>query len=113
MEAPVRRYENPNDQSIVITVHGPKKTILLTGDIEGYAQSDLSGLHSDVLKVPHHGSDTSDPNWLSAVGAEVAVISVGDNDFGHPADEVIDILQSSGARVLRTDEDGDVTIELS
>jgi competence protein ComEC len=113
VEAPVRRYENPNDQSIVITVHGPKKTILLTGDIEGYAQSDLSGLHSDVLKVPHHGSDTSDPNWLSAVGAEVAVISVGDNDFGHPADEVIDILQSSGARVLRTDEDGDVTIELS
>ena len=58
--------------------------MLLAGDIETYAQADLGHLRADVLKVPHHGAGTSDPDWLDGVGAEIAVISVGTNDFGHP-----------------------------
>jgi competence protein ComEC len=109
---PVRRYASPNDQSIVIEVSAAR-SMLLTGDIETFAQSDLEMLRADVLKVPHQGGATSDPQWLSAVGAELAVISVGPNQFGHPAEWVIDVLEDSGAEVLRTDRDGDVAVDLT
>ena len=86
--------------------------MLLTGDIETFAQADLRHLRADVLKVPHHGGGTSDPGWLAGVGAETAVISVGENDFGHPVPWVVDVIESSGAEVLRTDELGDIVIDL-
>ena len=76
------------------------------------AQEELS-LRSDVLKVPHQGAATSDPSWLRQVGAELAVISVGPNSFGHPAAWVIETLEESGARVVRTDLAGDVVVNLS
>jgi competence protein ComEC len=113
VEGPRRRYASPNDQSLVVSVIGRSKTMLLTGDIETFAQADLAGLTADVLKVPHQGAATSDPEWLESVGAGLAVIPVGVNNFGHPADWVVDLLQSSGATVKRTDRDGDVTVELS
>lgn len=112
VEAPLRRYASPNDQSIVLTVTGPSADMLLAGDIEIVAQKELSGLEADVLKVPHQGAATSDPDWLRSVGAELAVISVGPNQFGHPADWVVDLLLESGARVLRTDEEGDIVVPL-
>jgi competence protein ComEC len=112
VDGPVRRYAGPNDESIVITLTGPGRTMLLSGDIEGFAQTDLPGLHADVLKVPHHGSDTSDPGWLASVGAGLAVISVGVNDFGHPSDSTIQALVDAGAEVMRTDRDGDVVVDL-
>ena len=86
--------------------------MLLSGDIEVFAQSELS-VEADVLKVPHQGAATSDSEWLRQVGADLAVISVGPNSFGHPADWVIDTLRDSGAEVLRTDQHGDVVVELS
>ena len=113
VEGPLRRYESGNDQSIVITVRGRGRTMLLTGDIQTFAQQELSGLNADVLKVPHHGGGTSDPDWLTGVGADIAVISVGSNDFGHPVDWVIEVLEESGASVARTDRDGDVIIDLN
>jgi competence protein ComEC len=113
VEAPLRRYASPNDQSIVLTVGGPGRTMLLSGDIEQVAQAELAHLRADVLKVPHQGAATSDPVWLTEVGAELAVISVGPNDFGHPADWVVKLLEESGAEVLRTDRDHDVVVPLS
>ncbi len=110
--APRRRYASPNDQSIVVLVHGPTQTMLLSGDIEVIAQRELTGLRADVLKVPHQGAATTDPEWLESVGATLAVISVGPNQFGHPADWVIDLLEQSGATVHRTDEDGDIPVDL-
>lgn len=86
--------------------------MLLTGDIETYAQADLDHLRADVLKVPHQGGATSDAGWLSSVESEVAVISVGPNQFGHPAPWVVGLLRESN-EVIRTDEVGDVTIDLS
>lgn len=112
VEGPVRRYASPNDQSIVLTIYGPARSLLLTGDIETIAQQDLDHLEADVLKVPHQGAATSDSEWLTTLGAETAVISVGPNNFGHPAAWVIDVLIDSGAAVYRTDETGDVVVEL-
>jgi competence protein ComEC len=86
--------------------------MLLAGDIETFAQGELGHLRADVLKVPHHGGGTSDPDWLKRVGADLAVISVGSNDFGHPVDWVVSALEESGAAVLRTDLDGDVVVPL-
>ncbi|MGF1617772.1 MAG: ComEC/Rec2 family competence protein [Acidimicrobiia bacterium] len=110
---PERRYVSPNDQSIVLLVTGPARTMLLSGDIEVVAQAELDGLEVDVLKVPHHGGGTSDPRWLASTGAELAVISVGSNDFGHPVPWVIELLEASGAVVQRTDVDGTVVVDLA
>jgi len=68
-----------------------------------------------VLKVAHHGSDTSTtPEFLAVVNPQVAVISVGaDNKFGHPSDEVMDRLKEKlgSENIYRTDECG--TIEFT
>ena len=112
VEGPMRRYASPNDQSIVITVRGPTRSMLLSGDIEIHAQADLHRLRAAVLKVPHQGAGTSDAEWLASVGSEVAVISVGPNDFGHPVGWVVDLLGDHG-KVFRTDEDGDVVVDLT
>lgn len=109
---PVRRYASPNDQSLLVMVTGAKRSMLLAGDIETVAQKDLPGLRADVLKVPHQGAATSDAGWLTGVGASEAVISVGPNDFGHPASWVIEVLEETGAVVRRTDEEGDVVVGL-
>jgi competence protein ComEC len=110
---PVREYASPNDQSVVLLVHrdgGPR--LLLTGDAEKFAQADLRGVRAEVLKVPHQGAATSDLDWLASVGAKLAVIPVGPNDYGHPSLEVIATLEAHGTRVFRTDRDGDVVISL-
>ncbi len=112
VEGPLRRYASANDQSIVLTVTGPARSMLLAGDIEAIAQAELGHLRAAVLKVPHHGAATSDADWLQAVGAGFAVISVGPNDFGHPADVVISALEETGATVVRTDLAGDVVVPL-
>ena len=87
--------------------------MLLSGDIETVAQAELGHLRADVLKVPHQGTATSEPDWLEGVGSDLAVISVGPNDFGHPAGWVVELLEATGATVLRTDHDGDVAVPLS
>jgi competence protein ComEC len=110
---PERRYASANDQSMVLLVTGPSRTMLLSGDIEVVAQAGMPGLDVDVLKVPHHGGGTSDPDWLASTGAELAVISVGTNDFGHPVPWVIEVLEASGAVVQRTDVDGTVVVDLA
>jgi competence protein ComEC len=109
---PERRYAESNDQSIVILVEGSSATMLLAGDAEVAEQGDIGPVPADVLKVPHHGGATSDPDWLSAVGARSAVISVGENMFGHPSESVVSLLEAGGAIVLRTDLDGDVIVPL-
>ncbi|HXF50646.1 MAG TPA: ComEC/Rec2 family competence protein [Dehalococcoidia bacterium] len=109
--------ENLNATSLVVRVRYGDVTMLLTGDIQAETEAALlaSGLdlRADVLKVAHHGSRTSTTQpFLDAVRPSVAIISVGaGNRFGHPAPEVVERLEASGARVYRTDEDGRVVIE--
>ena len=69
-------------------------------------------LRADVLKVPHHGSAYFDADFLAAVHARVAVISVGaGNDYGHPAPSLLAELRKLGPSVRRTDLSGDVAVE--
>jgi beta-lactamase superfamily II metal-dependent hydrolase len=69
-------------------------------------------IHSDVLKVAHHGSKTSTMQpFLDAAAPSVAVISAGfENSFGHPHRDVIGRLSERHAAILRTDLDGLVTV---
>ncbi|MEX1102994.1 MAG: ComEC/Rec2 family competence protein, partial [Dehalococcoidia bacterium] len=101
-----------NDTSLVLLVSYRDVSVLLTGDIEAPAQRALLAerdVQADVLKVPHHGSKTSDPEFLRAVGAGLAVISAGEgNQFGHPHEETLAALAST--RVYRTDVDGRVIV---
>lgn len=101
-----------NDASVVLRVSYGSVTFLLAGDIEAAAQLKLMSsvdVAAAVLKVPHHGSKTSAPEFLSAVRPAVAVIQVGaDNRFGHPHAEALEALANS--RVYRTDQGGRVTV---
>jgi competence protein ComEC len=104
-----------NNASVGLFVQTQGISILLTGDMEPEAQERVSqavpGLQVDVLKVPHHGSRYQDPEFLSGLGARLAVISVGeDNDYGHPAPETISLLEQAGMLVRRTDLSGDVAV---
>jgi competence protein ComEC len=105
----------PNNASVVLLVQVRGVRMLLAGDVEPesqrWLQRTLPGLTVDVLKVPHHGSRYQDTDWLTSLGARVAVISVGaDNDYGHPAQSTLDVLAATGAVVARTDQDGDVVV---
>ncbi|HZY76253.1 MAG TPA: MBL fold metallo-hydrolase, partial [Jatrophihabitantaceae bacterium] len=106
---------DPNNSSLVLmaTVGGVR--ILLSGDAELEEQRLLLDagvdLHADVLKVPHHGSAYSDPDFLAAVHAQVGVISVGaHNDYGQPSPHLLTMLAVLGVPAARTDEHGDIAV---
>jgi competence protein ComEC len=105
----------PNDASVVLLVEVRGARLLLMGDEERPSQADLrrttTDLHADVLKVAHHGSSKQDADLVEALGARLAVISVGvDNDYGHPAPSTLRLLARAGMQVRRTDVDGDVAV---
>ncbi len=103
-----------NNDAIVVRVTYEGHVVLIASEPEEPAQEVLleSGvdLHADVLKVPHHGAATSIHEFFDAVGARVAVVSVGENDYGHPVPATLAALVASGARVWRTDRAGTITI---
>lgn len=105
-----------NAASVVLRVVAGDCRILLTGDIDAATEAALlaAGVPVDAtaLKVSHHGSGgASSARFLAAVAPQVAVISVGaDNRFGHPAAATLKRLEVQGARVLRTDQDGTITL---
>lgn len=105
----------PNNASVVVLAEVGGLRVLLTGDVEPSAQAalarDVAGLEVDVLKVPHHGSRHQDLDWLTSLRARVALVSVGeDNDYGHPAPDVLAALDAAGTEVWRTDLAGDVVV---
>jgi competence protein ComEC len=107
-----------NNDSIVLRVSLGEDTVLFTGDAEEPSQQAIldagAPISADVLKVPHHGGDTSLPDFLRRVGARVAVVSVGDpNDYGHPVPSVLAELRAAGSTVLRTDRLGDIVVTFS
>ena len=98
-----------NDGSVVIRFTYGSHRFLFTGDAEEAADAALlrwgERLRSDVLKVGHHGSDTSTHSgMLALVAPELSIIQVGEfNKFGHPAREILARLHARGTSVLRTD----------
>ena len=105
-----------NNTGVVIRLTWHDVSFLLTADIEEPAEDALlatgQDLHATVLKVPHHGSRTSSTRaFLDAVQPSVSVVSSGkDNQFGHPAPDVVDRLDDYGA-VYNTAESGAVHFE--
>jgi competence protein ComEC len=110
--APARDYRPGkipvNNDSLVLRLSYGNTSALLEGDAEAPSEARMvanGGLHSDFLKVGHHGSKTSTtPAFLAAVSPSLSAISVGRRNFyGHPRREVLEELQSAGVRTYRTD----------
>ncbi|MFI1197745.1 ComEC/Rec2 family competence protein [Micromonospora sp. NPDC020750] len=110
---------DPNNNSLVLRATVAGVRILLAGDAETEEQRALldrappGGVRADVLKVAHHGSAYQEPAFLDAVRPRVALVPVGvGNSYGHPNAAVLARIARGGARVLRTDTDGDVAVVL-
>nr|MDQ2838502.1 ComEC/Rec2 family competence protein [Actinomycetota bacterium] len=106
---------DPNNSSVVLRATIGSLRILLPGDAELEAQDDLLAagvdLRADILKVPHHGSAYSDPAFLQAVHARLALITVGlNNDYGHPSPLLLAEMARLGVPTRRTDLDGDIAV---
>ncbi|MGN9809081.1 ComEC/Rec2 family competence protein [Micromonospora sp. BQ11] len=108
---------DPNNNSLMLLATVAGVRVLLAGDAETEEQRALldhpppGGLRAQVLKVAHHGSAYQDPAFLDAVRPTVALVPVGaGNTYGHPNPAVLGRLTRGGARVLRTDTDGDVAV---
>jgi competence protein ComEC len=110
------KVDDLNQISIVTRLEYGQFSALFTGDVTDSEELAMlaGGLIEEVvlLKVPHHGSKhSSTPGLLQAARPRLAVISVGSNNtFGHPASDTLMRLESLGAKVLRTDEVGDVEV---
>lgn len=108
--------EDTNNSSIVLMIRYGETSFLFTGDAEREAEQALldagAMLKADVLKVGHHGSDTSTSYpFLREVMPEYAVISVGEgNSYEHPEENTLSRLRDAEAEILRTDLNGDIII---
>ena len=111
---PVNSSLNPNNTSLVLRIQYGNTSFLFTGDAEREEELDIldSGctLSSTVLKVGHHGSDSSTSYpFLRNIMPNYAVISVGaENSYGHPSDDTLSRLRDAGTKVFRTDMQGDI-----
>jgi competence protein ComEC len=113
-------WERPrvrNDDSIVIELRFGEVSIVLPGDIseqiEGSLAAEIPPARHRVLKAAHHGSATSTSDiWLDRLRPDVVVFSCGrENRYGHPAEAALDRVRQRGAKVFRTDQDGQVVVE--
>jgi competence protein ComEC len=114
-DSAVRATSETNALSVVLEASYGEFDVLLTGDVskdvERLVAGELAG-GLEVLKVAHHGSDTStDSLLLARGGAELALVSVGRyNRYGHPAPAVLARLRRAGVEVRRTDHEGTVSV---
>jgi competence protein ComEC len=108
-----------NDGSVVAKLTYGETTIMLAGDATTETEKIIladnapQSLDVDILKVGHHGSHTSTSEaFVSMLTPEYALISLGEkNRYGHPHQEVLDVLLSAGVRILRTDQEGTVVFK--
>jgi len=111
------RQDVRNDDSIVIEFRWRDVSLVFTGDIGRDAEADIASRFTPaplrVLKVPHHGSQTSSsPALLAALRPDIAVVSVGrSNHFGHPSPPVLERYRAAGTALFRTDQDGAVMLD--
>jgi len=104
-----------NEQGLTALATAGDFDLLITGDMAGQTEQLLAQTYPlpdvEVLVVSHHGSRySSDESFLRAITPDNAVISVGDNRYGHPAEETLRRLQAVGATVWRTDQQGSIRI---
>ena len=111
--APIdKEYENINNYSVVLRIDYKETSFMMTGDAEELSEREILSefstdeLTCNVLKIGHHGSESSTSNdFLSAVNPEFAIISCGEgNQYGHPDRVIIEKLENAGITYYRTDE---------
>lgn len=114
--APISETSDYNDMSLVVKLTYKGVSFLFTGDAGTTVENQMMGaeydLHATVLKVGHHGSNSSTGEvFLQKVDPAVAVISCGyQNDYGHPDAEVLQRLKKENVTVYRTDSQGTISL---
>ncbi|MCT9820154.1 ComEC/Rec2 family competence protein [Microbacterium sp. W1N] len=115
---PRTRAEPGNDASVVVDVSGGGlPSTLLLGDLSASPQQSIlaSGAlrgRYDVVKVAHHGSADQSPDLYRATRPGIALVTVGENDYGHPRASILETLATVGAFTARTDRGGDAALWL-
>ena len=107
-----------NEQGLTFLCSAGDFDALITGDMAGNTEKKLVERFNlpdiEVLVVGHHGSRYSSTDaFLQQVRPETAIISVGDNSYGHPTQEAMDRLSRNGAAVYRTDRQGNVLVTVN
>ena len=104
-----------NDTSIVMKITYGDTSFLFTGDAERDEEQSILAQNYDlsatVLKVGHHGSgDSTTYPFLREIMPEYGIISVGENNYGHPTEETLSRLRDADVKVYRTDMQGDIIV---
>lgn len=108
----LKEYDNLNNYSAVLKIVFKNRKFLFMGDAETAVERELNDVEADVIKISHHGSDTSSSlSFLKKVNSKYAVISVGkDNIYGLPSSKVIANLEKLNNKIYRTDQDGTIIV---
>ena len=107
-------YSELNNYSAVLKLTYLDNTFLFMGDAETLSENEVTcNVDADVIKVGHHGSDSSSGiEFVKKVSPEYAIIMVGEgNSYNHPYQSIIDRYENVGAKVLRTDLDGNIVCD--
>ena len=112
---PLGNDSDLNEQGLTALASAGDFDLLITGDMSGATEKRLVETYQlpriEVLLVSHHGSRySSDAAFLRAIMPETAVISVGDNAYGHPSQETLRRLQNVNANLWRTDQQGTIRV---
>jgi len=112
-----RRGSNAHSLIMRLTAADGSFSLLLTADCDRESEQELvrsgQNLKANILKVAHHGSNaTTEMSLLSAVEPELALISVGRNDYGHPAPAMLERLEQRDIGLARTDQCGAVVVKI-
>ena len=113
--APVKEYNNANSSSAVVKITYKNKKFLFMGDAEVDSEKDIiENVECDVIKIGHHGSDTSSSqDFVNKTKANYVIISVGANNiYNHPYENIIKRWEKVGAEIFRTDKLGDIVLEI-
>lgn len=115
---PVQSGGDLNELGLTALASAGDFDLLITGDMSGSTEKKLVETYAlpniEVLVVSHHGSRySSNIRFLKAVTPEAAVISVGDNNYGHPSEETLQRLLAVGADIWRTDQQGTIRITVN
>ncbi len=114
--APFNNTDDLNNNSVVLKLDYYNYSFLFTGDIEKEVESEIlqlgENIDVDFLKVAHHGSSTSNSeDFIKKVSPEISVIQLGvDNDYGHPHDGALSVLEKYSKSIYRTDLNGTVSL---
>lgn len=109
-------YMNENDYSIGLRIVYENFSVLVCGDATSISEEEMiaygQNLQSTVYIVNHHGSNSSTTQaFIESVAPQISVISCGgENEYGHPTEQVLERIRSAGSLLLRTDQHGDVVI---